>query len=1046
MPEKETGSDSDELSPVNLKFNILEALKLHDNTMDDSPPSSPTAIPLRNNAGNGSTLNSPREREGRRRPRRNSGGSSNGSPLPSPREITCNMFPAEIINNSIDSINHTELITEIDIEGSKKVVTFNNECYVPISYAKQQVKDLLVRFSLTKEEFQKKIKEIEEHYKKVENDRVNQLKEFVNQYHQKYKIMEKKYRKAKESGSGEHQQIKDKLHELIILTKTYEEKIKKYEEKIETLNYEKETLSLNYKKQLEEWSEISQRKEKEKNLLQEENKALKQDNEKLKSLTQSEDNYKLLYNRLLLEYNELQTKLCNIEQNNVNNNKKQKELYEKSLEDERKKVEIISEEKNKIISEKQDEIKNLNERIKEMEIRHKTIQTIKEEELNQLQITFTKENEALKTEKDEILKESNKKATKLKEEISNLHKDLDSCKEIEINTNLLLENIIKEKKRLENDVKILKEENESLTLKVTSLEDSTKEQNMTSEQYLTQVIKLQEERKTTVDTLLSKINSLQEELRVSKDNYNEELTQTKEYKVLIFNLLHDFKSIIDIEITREVNDESVTIKNRLEEMADIKDKISYRLKMMTHKLQISDEKSRILGEELMNVTELLSIERDKFEKAKLEQEEINKNEITKLKQILKEKENIINELTSSKNDLQIQFIDQEKSINTRKEAFRNGLIEKIEEINYLRKETEEKIGLLNKQLKEEQLLTNNLKCVIEEKEKKEQQFCEEIKKLKEEYKMLETSFNTVSNEKLSFQHEIEKLENSVTELNEKIVEMKEKEAKQLELLEDKSLNDKSIEDLKKLMTFRNRELQMLKAENELWRSKEEANKEEMQKVYNAHEKVISDLKAKYNSLQYEYSLIVLGNVTEGETNVILKEKQETIDNLRLELKHLQETIISLKAALNKTEEKALYNTVPSQPQKLLIPESDEVIKLKLLLEREKIVSDNLRAENSSLVDKITQLQQNNHQLQLEMKELKKTLNELGSQAKTLIQRYSQKSKQVEQEEKAAGELREALNKALNIIKSNEETISFMKSTNEALKQENVILQERLQKR
>ena len=91
----------------------------------------------------------------------------------------------------------------IELEGTQNAVTMNDEIYVPLPFAKQQVQQYIHIIDEMKAKYISSVEELERYYKDTEQNYTNQMKSFVSEYQTKYKALQQKHH-------IENKEVKDK--------------------------------------------------------------------------------------------------------------------------------------------------------------------------------------------------------------------------------------------------------------------------------------------------------------------------------------------------------------------------------------------------------------------------------------------------------------------------------------------------------------------------------------------------------------------------------------------------------------------------------------------------------------------------------------------------------------------------------------------------------------------------------------------------------------------------------------------------------------------
>lgn len=93
-------------------------------------------------------------------------------------------------------------------DDTNKIVTLKDETYIPLSYAKDKLQQVLADWNQMKMEYIAAIEDIDKHYKQQEDSQLNKMKEFVKEYQLKYKALREKHNQIKEEKSKEFNEYK----------------------------------------------------------------------------------------------------------------------------------------------------------------------------------------------------------------------------------------------------------------------------------------------------------------------------------------------------------------------------------------------------------------------------------------------------------------------------------------------------------------------------------------------------------------------------------------------------------------------------------------------------------------------------------------------------------------------------------------------------------------------------------------------------------------------------------------------------------------------
>ncbi|KAL9653974.1 hypothetical protein ABK040_014183 [Willaertia magna] len=131
---------------------------------------------------------------------------------------------------------------EFELETGKNVITKGDEVYVPFSYAKQQVQGYVNTMNQMRTQYIASIEHIDKNYQEVEKKRLAQMKQFVDDYHKKYRTLKEKYKNNREEIAKELAWSKEEL----------ENQLKSEQERCMHLLEEKKELLVSYKGDIEE--------------------------------------------------------------------------------------------------------------------------------------------------------------------------------------------------------------------------------------------------------------------------------------------------------------------------------------------------------------------------------------------------------------------------------------------------------------------------------------------------------------------------------------------------------------------------------------------------------------------------------------------------------------------------------------------------------------------------------------------------------------------------------------------------------------------------
>ena len=609
-----------------------------------------------------------------------------------------------------------------------------------------------------------------------------------------------------------------------------------------------------------------------KNEIEKSNKDKKNINEHLDKNKEelNEKNEKLLNSEN--DYKKLKTEFSNIE-----NKLKEKEIELKNQLD-------INELNNKKLEEKEKEIKEFNEKIKQFSIDNNN----KEENINKLNKDI-EEKDKLINNLENSKKELEEKSKKVNEEIKKLKEKKENKKEKQNNK---VNELMKENQKL-------KEENKDKLDKLTNLYNGLKKDNdelKKKEIEYQQKIQENEKKLKDMDNKEETIKKLTEEIELEKEKNNKNNEIKQKNKNEKNNLNRKIKELEEnetkckqelenknqeIEELKKSNDEILKKKN--EEMDDLKTKYEENNSNLVKEInklkdeveQLKQNNSKISSdlEEKIKNNEQLKKESEDFENKKNEiKTKVNEYK-KKVSQKLEDKEETIKKLNKE--------IELEKENNTKINEQNKILIKDKKDLNA-------KIEELNKEVKLKNDLNEEKEKLIKEKEDLEEKLNQDIKELKKTNKMNE--------------NKIKEYEERLKESNQK----EEEDNKIIKELEEKNKNNEQLE--KENKSLKEKEIKLEEKISEFSKIIEEKNKE------------IYDLSEFKNQVEEsEKNIILLDEIEKKENEIEMKkiefekdkEENERIQKENERIQKENEMLIKKKEEIEKQikEKKPLLNYI-----------------------------------------------------------------------------------------------------------------------------------------
>ena len=414
-------------------------------------------------------------------------------------------------------------------------------------------------------------------------------------------------------------------------------------------------------------------------------------------------------------------------------------------------------------------------------------------------------------------------------------------------------------------------------------------------EFLFQINKLQKEKESLIQKLEDKEKSLNNNNKINKNNDKE------------------IESIISNNNIIKINEESIEkYKKEINQMNEENLKLNNEIKKLNEKINKLNEINNI-----------------------------NKNNNTKYEKEIIQKNNEIESLNKKINELNRININNENGNNSK---LQEEIIEKINQIENMNKKMTELKQINNKN-------ENKIKELIEEQKNKEKISKEKIETLTKNNQKLSKENEEYSNNKKNNINEINKLKNTIneleTKLNNNINELNSKIISSDEN-QDSIDNNKNIKN-KKIIDEYEHQIELLKETNKIinksneeLKTKNETILKELNDLKNNDNKTNIDTKEVYNSEQY---IIICDKSKDGLKWFLLKDKKYTND------KNNYDNLFWVDN--NKIENIKNYNKFKSEED-----EMNEIIisNIKKLEEKENIISqlkykiNNYEKNNSAFMD------------------------------------------------------------------------------------------------
>ena len=848
--------------------------------------------------------------------------------------------------------------------------------------------------SKSKGDLKKKEKNIEDEIKRLEKFYQGVVKNKTEEYENVLKDIDKIVYEKEQT-----------IEKLVKDNKTLNNKNKENEEIINDYKKEKEDLmnsiadltdKLNYEKESKENKSVEEHKKQldslnsqiellEKKIIPLENMNLlntdsinliqnKIDN-KIKILKEEKDSLQKekSNNTVKISQNNIKIKLCNDEKNNIEKRlpsitDEMKNILTKRRNEILNDIEIRELDNNKI-NELQDDINsklnNIEDEIKKMKQLKSNMGLIGDEEISKVDKTeifcLNKLNETNSKLMIKRYEDNNIRLKKYLDNINEMTKKL--ADQNRIMKMIKKENIELTKKSLANNTKV--EISSKNDIKENKNEDKEKDEKII--EYEKKIVELKKEiNDLNKNLLLSKKSSSDLNSKLLEDNKKQleeskikinKLTQENNELNKSLNLLKQNNSRLNNDL-KENKDEINRIKSLNER--EINDKISgyeAQIELLNKELESKEKiiNDSITINEKMNAkaqSKLEELKKIKTEKNILN-DRINNYElkILQLNNEISEKEKIINESLTEKEDTKIKIGENEEKIKNL-ENLNKSQIKKINDLNNELKEKNLKLNLAEKNLSN---MTNNNKKLLKELKNKNTN----IKTTESELETLNNTLNELNktNEQLSLkcdemnekyknkQEEYENLDNNYKKLSEELNTYKDNSLK---------LNIKinSINNELKLLYKKNESLS-----NEL-NEKEKLFGENLGKN-EVNLKLIEDYKAKINNLKKE-------NLELGKNNILINENN---DKLKTNIKLNTNEIEQLKNQI----EKELLPKINNYEAQINLLTKENKAKEKII-NANSSASDRMSMNINKYMDEIKNLKDENEQSNKEVQQLNKEIN------------------------------------------------------------------------
>jgi hypothetical protein len=148
------------------------------------------------------------------------------SPLVSPRTINTDSIPlsprkARTQNTRVNMLKQASVSTSdktFAFDDKNKFLSFKEETYIPMAYAKDKLQQVLADWTQMKQEYITAIEDIDSHYKQQDAEQLSKMKEFVKEYQSKYKALREKHNEMKEHKNKEIADKVARVHQELAVT------------------------------------------------------------------------------------------------------------------------------------------------------------------------------------------------------------------------------------------------------------------------------------------------------------------------------------------------------------------------------------------------------------------------------------------------------------------------------------------------------------------------------------------------------------------------------------------------------------------------------------------------------------------------------------------------------------------------------------------------------------------------------------------------------------------------------------------------------------
>ncbi|XP_027843317.2 CAP-Gly domain-containing linker protein 1 isoform X2 [Aphis gossypii] len=693
---------------------------------------------------------------------------------------------------------------------------------------------------------------------------------------------------------------------------------------------------------------------------------------------------------LMEKLNILENSKTGVEQQLIENSKKQESMIAE--------LKLSIEEKTKLINENNSNIEQLNSIIAQCKEGYNSELKEKEDKINELikvgEEKLTIEKKQIEEQNKVMLEEKNKEISNLMEKLNILENSKTSVEQQLIENSKKQESMIAELKlSIEEKTKLINENNsnieqlnsiiaqckEGYNSELKEKEDKINELIKVGEEKLTiEKKQIEEQNKVMLEEKNKEISNLMEKLNIlenSKTSVEQQLIENSKKQE---SMIAELKLSIE-EKTKLINENNSNIEqlNSIiaqckegynSELKEKEDKINELLKVGEEKLIIEkkqiEEQNKVRldekNEEISNLMEKLNIlenSKTSVEQQLIETSKKQESMIAELKLSIDEKTKLINENNSNIEQLN-RIIDQCK------EGFNSQLKEKEDKINELIKVGEEKL------MDEKLLLEKHAMLTLDEKNK-------EISNLMEKLSILENSKSNLE----------KKLEVSKTQEHD-IIELKKAVEEKTKIIDD---NNSKVEVLNSLIVQTKEDFGMKLKEKE-----------------NEINKLVKTLEDKLNIEKMSFDTRIKARVDEKDTEIQLlktqlhefvennKEKElmlklESITNElekeKLRASNLEALKLELEKAVlqHKTELELLNVSKMNMEEDML-----KTIEKQKTLNVEKIAKT--KTESELLVGEKLNIQKQIDELQIECSKLRSTLDEKNCEIEDLKMQISQELK------------------------------------------------------